>query len=91
MAISINHRDAEKKLLAAFRARCTKNDDLSNRIEAILNGNHKTYKYVLLKGNYTVIAHKVNQSGASSKEIGDIDIFKFDTDYYPISIPRQSL
>jgi len=50
MAISINHQDAEKILLAAFRARCTKNNDISGRIEKILNGTHKTYKYVLVNG-----------------------------------------
>jgi len=59
MAISINHKDAEKKLLAAFRARCTKNDDLSNRVEAILNGNHKTYKYILVNG---LLAKATNNS-----------------------------
>lgn len=50
MAISINHKEAEKVLLAAFRARCTKDDDISRRIEKILNGNHKTYKYILVNG-----------------------------------------
>ncbi|MCB0535546.1 MAG: restriction endonuclease, SacI family [Saprospiraceae bacterium] len=47
MAVSINHNEAEKVLLAAFRKRCSKNDDISRRIEEILNGNHKTYKYQL--------------------------------------------
>lgn len=50
MAISINHKEAEKVLLAAFRTRCTKDDDISRRIEKILNGNHKTYKYILVNG-----------------------------------------
>ncbi|HFA49901.1 MAG TPA: restriction endonuclease, SacI family [Bacteroidetes bacterium] len=59
MAISINQKDAEKVLLAAFRARCTKNDDLSNRIEAVLNGNHKTYKYILVNG---LLAKATNNS-----------------------------
>lgn len=59
MVISINHKDAEKVLLAAFRTRCTKNDDLSNRIKAILNGNHKTYKYILVNG---LLAKATNNS-----------------------------
>lgn len=50
MAISINHKDAEKVLLAAFRTRCTKNNDISNRIKKILDGTHKTYKYILVNG-----------------------------------------
>ncbi len=29
-----------------------------------------------LKGDYVVVPHKVNQSGASSKEVGDIDVFE---------------
>lgn len=33
-----------------------------------------------------VIPHKVNQSGASSKEIGDIDIFKNDSYFYSIEV-----
>lgn len=50
MAISIDRGQAEKVLLAAFRMRCTKNDDLCERIEAILNGTHKTYRYILVNG-----------------------------------------
>lgn len=50
MAISINHQEAEKVLLAAFRKRCSKDDDISRRIEKILNGTHKTYKYILVNG-----------------------------------------
>lgn len=30
---------------------------------------------LLLTNNYTIEVHKINQSGASSKEVGDIDIF----------------
>ena len=36
--------------------------------------------------DFKVIAHKVNQSGASSKEVGDIDIFKNDIFYYAIEV-----
>lgn len=59
MAISINHKEAEKVLLAAFRARCIKYDDTSRRIEKILNGNHKTYKYILVNG---LLAKATNNS-----------------------------
>lgn len=38
------------------------------------------------KGDFKVIAHKVNQSGASSKEIGDIDIFKDGKFHYAIEV-----
>ena len=59
MAISINHKEAEKTLLVAFRTRCTKNDDITNRIENILNGTHKTYKYILVNG---LLAKATNNS-----------------------------
>lgn len=36
--------------------------------------------------SFRVIAHKVNQSGASSKEVGDIDIYKEDRFYYSIEV-----
>jgi hypothetical protein len=50
MAENILKSDAEKVLLAAFRARCTKKDLISAKITAVLQGNHKTYKYVLITG-----------------------------------------
>lgn len=59
MGISIDHKEAEKVLLAAFRKRCSKNDDISRRIEKILNGNHKTYKYILING---LLAKATNNS-----------------------------
>lgn len=59
MAISINHEEAEKVLLAAFRTRCAKDDDISRRIAKILNGNHKTYKYILVNG---LLAKATNNS-----------------------------
>lgn len=40
--------------------------------------------------NFKVIAHKVNQSGASSKEVGDIDIFKEDYFYYAIEVKDKN-
>lgn len=50
MAANIIKVDAEKILLSAFRARCTKKDLISSKITLVLQGNHKTYKYVLING-----------------------------------------
>lgn len=38
------------------------------------------------KEEFKVIAHKLNQSGASSKEVGDVDVFKGDQFIYAIEI-----
>ena len=50
MAENIIKVNAEKMLLSAFRARCTKKDIVSGKINAVLIANHKTYKYVLITG-----------------------------------------
>ncbi len=50
MAESINHNSAEKILLAAFRNKCLKIDEISEDIATILLGSHKTYKYILVNG-----------------------------------------
>lgn len=50
MAEIILKTDAEKILLSTFRTRCSKKDDISGSIKAVLNGNHKTYKYILING-----------------------------------------
>jgi len=50
MAENINRTDAEKILLSAFRTRCVNNDALSTKIKEVLEGSHKTYKYVLVNG-----------------------------------------
>ena len=50
MAINIDFDKATNILLEAFRARCTKDDDISEKIRLILGGNHKTYKYILVNG-----------------------------------------
>jgi hypothetical protein len=42
--------------------------------------------YSKLGKQYKVVAHKVNQSGASSKEIGDIDIFEDEQYLYSLEI-----
>jgi len=46
--------------------------------------------YSHLRGEYTVVAHKVNESGASSKEIGDIDVFEKDKCFYSIEVKDKA-
>lgn len=48
MAENIEKSVAEKTLLSAFRERCSKNDEISKAVKTVLNGNHKTYKYILV-------------------------------------------
>lgn len=48
MAESIEKTVAEKTLLSSFRERCSKNDEISKAVKTVLNGNHKTYKYILV-------------------------------------------
>ncbi|AEE50938.1 restriction endonuclease, SacI family [Haliscomenobacter hydrossis] len=50
MSENIIRAEAEKVLLAAFRTRCSKKDYISSNIVAVLRGNHKTYKYILVNG-----------------------------------------
>lgn len=57
---------------------------------AIIVGAIEKQFYSCIKGNYKVIAHKVNQSGASSKEIGDIDIYSDDEYFYSIEIKDKA-
>jgi hypothetical protein len=59
MAESILKSDAEKILLSAFRQRCTKKDIISSNIRAVLQGDHKTYKYILVNG---LLAKATNES-----------------------------
>ena len=53
---------------------------------AIIIGTLEGLLHKYLDGNFKVITHKVNQSGASSKEIGDIDVYKEDVFYYSIEV-----
>jgi hypothetical protein len=53
----VDRTEAEKVLLSAFRKRCAKGDDTSEGIKRILEGKHKTYKYVLVNG---LLAKAVN-------------------------------
>ena len=48
MAEYIDKKKAEKILEKAFKSNCNKSDFNSKLIEHILNGTHKTYKYVLV-------------------------------------------
>jgi len=50
MAISINTDEAESVLISAFNSRCTKNDNISKCIKSIIDGSHKTYRYILVNG-----------------------------------------
>lgn len=42
--------------------------------------------YSTQKNSYRVVVHKVNQSGASSKEVGDIDVYKGKVFQYAIEV-----
>jgi len=57
---------------------------------AIVVGTIEKIYHSCLKGKYVVIPHKVNQSGASSKEVGDIDIFKNKTFLYAFEVKDKS-
>ena len=57
--------------------------------EIVVGTIEKIY-HSLLKENYRVVPHKVNQSGASSKEVGDIDIFENKTFKYAIEVKDKS-
>lgn len=46
--------------------------------------------YSCLKGEYRVEVHKVNECGASSKEIGDIDIYENNTCFYSVEVKDKS-
>ena len=51
-------------------------------VAAIVVGTLEKIYHRRLSGQFKVIAHKPNQSGASRKEVGDIDIFKDDQFQY---------
>ncbi len=46
--------------------------------------------YSSLRGNYRVVVHKVNESGASSKEIGDIDVYEDDTCFHSVEVKDKA-
>ncbi|MFK7799000.1 MAG: restriction endonuclease, SacI family [Aureispira sp.] len=53
---------------------------------AIIVGTLEKMYHNQYSNRFKVIAHKVNQSGASSKEIGDIDIYKDNKFHYAIEV-----
>ncbi len=57
---------------------------------AIIVGTLEALLHENLEGNYKVITHKVNQSGASSKEVGDIDIYDEEGYYYSIEVKDKN-
>ncbi|MDD3537492.1 MAG: restriction endonuclease, SacI family [Eubacteriales bacterium] len=57
--VNIDHVKAEEVILKAYRTKCQKCDDITAGIRRILNGSHKTYKYVLVTG---ILAKAVNSS-----------------------------
>ena len=46
--------------------------------------------YSCLKGEYRVEVHKVNECGASSKEVGDIDVYENDKCFYSIEVKDKA-
>lgn len=57
---------------------------------ALLVGTMEKLFYSIFDSNYKVICHKTNESGASSNEIGDIDIYYNDNYYYSIEVKDKS-
>jgi len=46
--------------------------------------------YECIKGNFNVIPHKINESGSSSKEVGDIDIYHEKEYYHSIEVKDKT-
>ncbi len=57
---------------------------------AVVVGTLEKIYHSRLKGNYLVVPHKVNQSGASSKEVGDIDVFENKIFQYSFEVKDKS-
>ncbi|WP_069470781.1 restriction endonuclease, SacI family [Candidatus Marithrix sp. Canyon 246] len=57
---------------------------------AIIVGSLELLLHLYIEGSYTVKTHKVNQSGASSKEVGDIDIYSDGEFYYSIEVKDKN-
>lgn len=56
----------------------------------IIIGSLESLLHQYIEGVYTVKTHKVNQSGASSKEVGDIDIYNDGEFYYSIEVKDKN-
>lgn len=50
MSVTINHKNAKEILTTAFESQTDVDDEITQKIKDILNGTHKTYKYVLITG-----------------------------------------
>lgn len=57
---------------------------------AIIVGALESLLHHYMNGEFSVKTHKVNQSGASSKEIGDIDVFDNGKFYYAIEVKDKN-
>lgn len=57
---------------------------------AIIIGALELLLHQYMDGNYVVKTHKINQSGASSKEVGDIDIYRNGVFYYSIEVKDKN-
>lgn len=57
---------------------------------AIVVGTLEKLYHSRMSKNYKVIVHKINQSGASSKEIGDIDVYSEDIFCYAIEVKDKN-
>ncbi len=57
---------------------------------AIIVGSLEFLLHQYMDGSYTVKTHKVNQSGASSKEVGDIDIYSNGRFYCSIEVKDKN-
>ncbi|MCP5095585.1 MAG: restriction endonuclease, SacI family [Chloroflexi bacterium] len=49
-SIHVSHDLAKEILLEAFRGNCSRSDEITQAIRVILEGSHKTYKYILVTG-----------------------------------------
>ena len=57
---------------------------------AIIVGTLESLLHYYIDGEFSVTTHKVNQSGASSKEVGDIDVFDGSSFYYAIEVKDKN-
>ncbi len=74
--------------LSFIKALLTKS--CQGEIPVIVVGTLETLYHDHLDSNYSVIIHKVNQAGSSSKEVGDIDVFDPDGLVYAIEVKDKN-
>ncbi len=65
-------------------------ESFGGETSAIIVGSLELLLHQYMEGNYTVKTHKVNQSGASSKEVGDIDVYRNGEFYYSIEVKDKN-